>query len=218
MQLYAGRPADQWRGFTALDAGNSGEPVTWYDSARHHAAWRHHHRSDNGGHADAEHVGMRRERDNESGNARHDGTGQRHRRRGNAGRISTRLLTDMSRSSFARKFKETVDTSPMEHLRRWRMLRAGDRLANSSDPISVIARSLGYDSESAFSTAFKRALDCSPRRHSRGRNPTSPSKLTGPGTCVSGRQEPCKPKSTALRVRARITLRPSCQQIAEGAS
>src|SRR5579872_1714301 len=47
----------------------------------------------------------------------------------------------MSRSSFALKFKETVGTSPMEYLTRWRMLLAGDRLANSSDPISVIALS-----------------------------------------------------------------------------
>jgi hypothetical protein len=92
MQLYAGRTADQWRGFTALDTGNSGEPITWYDSAGHHAAWRHQHRSNNGGHADAEHLGMRREPDDESGNARHDGTSQRHGRGGNAGRIPTGLL------------------------------------------------------------------------------------------------------------------------------
>jgi AraC-like DNA-binding protein len=80
----------------------------------------------------------------------------------------------MSRSTFALKFKETVGASPMEYLTRWRMLLAGDRLANSSDPISVIARSLGYDSESAFSTAFKRAMGCSPRRYGRGRSPAPP--------------------------------------------
>ena len=87
MQLDAGRPADQWRGFAALDAGNSGEPATRYDSARRHSAWRHQHRSDSGGDANAEHVGMRREHDDESGDARHDGAGQRHGRRGNAGRM-----------------------------------------------------------------------------------------------------------------------------------
>jgi AraC-like DNA-binding protein len=75
----------------------------------------------------------------------------------------------MSRSSFALKFKETVGDSPMEYLTRWRMLLAGDKLANSSDSISVIALSLGYESESAFSTAFKRAMGCSPRQHSRSR-------------------------------------------------
>ena len=77
----------------------------------------------------------------------------------------------MSRSTFAQKFKETVGKSVMEYLTRWRMLLAGDRLENSSDSISIIALSLGYESESAFSTAFKRVMGCSPRQYSRGRNP-----------------------------------------------
>ena len=55
----------------------------------------------------------------------------------------------MSRSTFALKFKETVGDSPMKYLTRWRMLLAGDRLANSSDPVSAIAPSVGYESESA---------------------------------------------------------------------
>jgi AraC-like DNA-binding protein len=76
----------------------------------------------------------------------------------------------MSRSIFALKFKQTVGASPMEYLTRWRMLLAGDRLLNSSDPVSVIALSLGYESESAFSTAFKRVMGCSPRQYGRGRN------------------------------------------------
>jgi AraC-like DNA-binding protein len=75
----------------------------------------------------------------------------------------------MSRSTFALKFKETVGASPMEYLTRWRMLLAGDKLVNSRDPISVIALSLGYESESAFSTAFKRVMGCSPRQYSRSR-------------------------------------------------
>jgi AraC-like DNA-binding protein len=62
----------------------------------------------------------------------------------------------------------------MEYLTRWRMLLAGNRLTNSRDPISIIALSLGYESESAFSKAFKRVMGCSPRQYSRGRNPASP--------------------------------------------
>lgn len=81
----------------------------------------------------------------------------------------------MSRSTFALKFKQTVGKTPMEYLTRWRMLVAGDRLANSSDSISVISLSLGYESESAFSTAFRRVMGCSPRQYSRGRNADSPS-------------------------------------------
>jgi AraC-like DNA-binding protein len=76
----------------------------------------------------------------------------------------------MSRTTFAVKFKQTVGTSPMDYLTHWRMLRAGDRLVTSSDPISAIALSLGYESESAFSTAFKRVMGCSPRQYSRGRD------------------------------------------------
>ncbi|MFZ6680136.1 AraC family transcriptional regulator [Undibacterium sp. Tian12W] len=72
----------------------------------------------------------------------------------------------MSRSTFALKFKTLVGESPMDYLTRWRMLLAGDRLMNTSDSISVIAPSLGYESESAFSTAFKRVMQCSPREYS----------------------------------------------------
>jgi AraC-like DNA-binding protein len=95
----------------------------------------------------------------------------------------------MSRSTFALKFKETVGASPMDYLTRWRMLLAGDRLANSSDSISVIALSLGYESESAFSTAFKRVMGASPRRHGRGRDAASPTHGEGAADRVN-RLEP----------------------------
>jgi AraC-like DNA-binding protein len=72
----------------------------------------------------------------------------------------------MSRSTFALKFKAMVGLSPMEYLTRWRMLLAGDRLASSHDSISLIAQSLGYESESAFSTAFKRVMGRAPRQYS----------------------------------------------------
>ena len=75
----------------------------------------------------------------------------------------------MSRSVFARRFREVVGETPMEYLTRWRMLRAGDRLARAGDPVSVVAASLGYDSDSAFSTAFKRTMGASPRDYVRRR-------------------------------------------------
>jgi AraC-like DNA-binding protein len=76
-------------------------------------------------------------------------------------------LAGMSRSSFALKFKQTVGQAPMDYLTRWRMLLAGDRLAHGGEPVSVIALSLGYESESAFSTAFKRVMGRSPRQYGR---------------------------------------------------
>ncbi|MBU1332468.1 MAG: AraC family transcriptional regulator [Gammaproteobacteria bacterium] len=79
----------------------------------------------------------------------------------------------MSRSAFALKFRETIGTSPMDYVTRWRMLLAGDRLENSSDSVSVISLSLGYESESAFSVAFKRVMGASPRQY--GRRPAAAS-------------------------------------------
>lgn len=81
----------------------------------------------------------------------------------------------MSRSFFALRFKETVGSTPMEYLARWRMMLAGDRLRNTDDPIAAIASSLGYESESAFGKAFKRLMGCSPRQYSRGQ--TQPSSI-----------------------------------------
>jgi AraC-like DNA-binding protein len=75
----------------------------------------------------------------------------------------------MSRSVFALRFRETVGATPMEYLTRWRMLLAADRLENSSDGLSAIAQSLGYESESAFGKAFRRVMGCSPRQYIRSR-------------------------------------------------
>jgi AraC-like DNA-binding protein len=88
-------------------------------------------------------------------------------------------LSGMSRSTFALKFKAMVGAAPMDYLTRWRMLRAGDRLANSADPISAVALSLGYESESAFSTAFKRVMGCSPRQYGRNRRSHAAAPVTG---------------------------------------
>jgi AraC-like DNA-binding protein len=59
----------------------------------------------------------------------------------------------------------------MEYLARWRMLLAADRLKNSSDGLSAIAKSLGYESESAFGKAFRRVMGCSPRQYTRSTAP-----------------------------------------------
>jgi AraC-like DNA-binding protein len=78
----------------------------------------------------------------------------------------------MSRTIFALKFKKTVGASPMEYLTHWRMLAAADRLTSSSDSVSAIAHSLGYESESAFCHAFKRVMGCAPRQYCRrNKNP-----------------------------------------------
>ncbi|WP_207477258.1 AraC family transcriptional regulator [Arenibaculum pallidiluteum] len=82
-------------------------------------------------------------------------------------------IAGMSRSTFALRFRETAGETPMEYLSRWRMLLACDRLETSGDPVSVIAPTIGYESESAFSTAFKRVMGCSPRQYGRMRRPAA---------------------------------------------
>ena len=71
----------------------------------------------------------------------------------------------MSRTNFALRFSKAMGRSPMDYVTQWRMTIAADRLKASDAPISVLAESLGYESESAFSTAFKRVMGCSPRRY-----------------------------------------------------
>jgi len=80
----------------------------------------------------------------------------------------------MSRSVFALRFRKTVGVTPMEYLTRWRMLLAADSLKNSSEGLSAIAHSLGYESESAFGKAFRRVMGCSPRQHARSAQPPCP--------------------------------------------
>jgi len=70
----------------------------------------------------------------------------------------------MSRSTFAQRFKQVAGATAMEYVTRWRMLLAVERLEHAGDPISIIAPSLGYESESAFSTPFKRVMGCAPRQ------------------------------------------------------
>ncbi|WP_413739716.1 AraC family transcriptional regulator [Sodalis sp. RH14] len=76
-------------------------------------------------------------------------------------------IAGMSRSKFAQTFRAKTGHSPIMYLTRWRMLIACRRLTQGVDPVAVIARSLGYESESAFSTAFRRSTGYSPRNYAR---------------------------------------------------
>ncbi|CAD5109858.1 IS5 family transposase IS4811 [Pseudomonas carbonaria] len=71
----------------------------------------------------------------------------------------------MSRSDFARKFKERVGLPPLDYLIRWRMHLARHALRQEGASVAIIARSLGYSSESAFGNAFKRMFGRSPKRY-----------------------------------------------------
>ena len=87
---------------------------------------------------------------------------QRHPRRSGArlepwGELARRA--GLSRSVFARRFREKAGEAPGAYLTRWRMLLAADRLTDGGDPVAQTGRTPGYVSEGAFLTAFKRVME-----------------------------------------------------------
>jgi len=71
----------------------------------------------------------------------------------------------MSRTTFALHFKTVAGVAPLTYLTEWRMRLAQRALREENVPVSVLARSLGYESESAFSNAFKRTIGIAPKRY-----------------------------------------------------
>jgi AraC-like DNA-binding protein len=72
---------------------------------------------------------------------------------------------NMSRTTFAERFKQVVGVAPLAYLTRWRMYLAERALVKDDTPIASLAASLGYTSESAFSNAFKRTMGVAPKRY-----------------------------------------------------
>lgn len=68
----------------------------------------------------------------------------------------------MSRSAFSARFTELVGEPAMTYLTGWRLQLARAHLRDSAEPLSAIARRVGYGSEAAFSRAFKRAFGVPP--------------------------------------------------------
>jgi len=68
----------------------------------------------------------------------------------------------MSRSAFSARFTELVGAPSMLYLTEWRMQLARQQLQQTTDPLSQIAGSVGYQSEAAFCRAFKRTFGAPP--------------------------------------------------------
>ena len=68
----------------------------------------------------------------------------------------------MSRSGFSARFTKLVGESAMRYLTQWRMQLARLQLQETSDPLSILAERLGYQSEAAFCRAFKRVFGVPP--------------------------------------------------------
>lgn len=76
----------------------------------------------------------------------------------------------MSRSGFARKFKELIDMSFFDYLTRLRMRNARELLATTGMRVADIGERVGYRSELSFVKAFKKAHDVTPRAWRRREN------------------------------------------------
>ncbi|MBK7294704.1 MAG: helix-turn-helix transcriptional regulator [Holophagaceae bacterium] len=68
----------------------------------------------------------------------------------------------LSRSGFALQFKQTVGLTPREHLARFRIATAQERLVKGV-PLKVVAFDVGYGSSTALSRAFRECTGLSPR-------------------------------------------------------
>lgn len=74
-------------------------------------------------------------------------------------------VSNLSRSAFAARFAKLVGMSPIDYLHHWRITLAQEMLKNSSSSITLIASSLGYQSDRVFRQSFKQRLNLSPREY-----------------------------------------------------
>ena len=70
---------------------------------------------------------------------------------------------NMSLSGFHQHFKKITHTSPLQYLKRIRLLKAQQLLFQGTDNVSTAAIKVGYDSTSQFSREYKRYFGETPR-------------------------------------------------------
>ncbi|WP_051707611.1 MULTISPECIES: AraC family transcriptional regulator [unclassified Streptomyces] len=76
-------------------------------------------------------------------------------------------VAGMSRSHFARRFREVAGQTPLAYLSHWRVRLAQQALRDSDTTVAALGERLGYASESSFSHAFRRVVGMSPSRYRR---------------------------------------------------
>ena len=68
----------------------------------------------------------------------------------------------LSRTTFAERFTEALNLSPIQYLTQWRMMLAANLLCRSNAPLAHIAEEVGYQTDTAFIRAFRRWQGVSP--------------------------------------------------------
>lgn len=76
---------------------------------------------------------------------------------------------DVSRATFAARFRAQVGSPPMAYLTRWRLTLAADLLTTTDRTLASIATDVGYGSAFALSAAFSQQTGTSPSRYRRQR-------------------------------------------------
>lgn len=71
----------------------------------------------------------------------------------------------MSRSRFAKKFRELLNMGPMSYLSDWRLQKALASLDGSRQSVQQIAKESGYQSPAAFTRAFTAKFEVSPSKY-----------------------------------------------------
>ena len=69
----------------------------------------------------------------------------------------------MSRSGFARRFKELLEMNFFDYLTRLRMRNARELLMTTALPVADIGERVGYQSGLSFVKAFRKLHDMTPR-------------------------------------------------------
>lgn len=69
----------------------------------------------------------------------------------------------LSRSECSRLFRRILHVSPIEYLNQLRILHSLPLIALRQQPISSIAKEIGFSGGSYFSETFKKVMGCSPR-------------------------------------------------------
>lgn len=73
-------------------------------------------------------------------------------------------VAGMSRTAFKQQFTALVGTPPISYLIEWRLTRGARALRESTEPLSVVARQVGYSNAYTFGNAFRRRFGVSPGR------------------------------------------------------
>lgn len=79
------------------------------------------------------------------------------------------LLANMSPSSFHRAFNQVTASSPIQYIKKLRLARARDLIAQQQLRVSEAAVEVGYESATQFSREFKRYYGSSPSSYAPGR-------------------------------------------------